>query len=370
MNILNSRFFLFFTINVVFIISSLDLVAQNRDYFEINFIKYDNYVKRIYINNRLITSFGESEIVKCKMYSKGRFAITIVQGSSMWEGIVNVAENDNKDYYFIVGYEKHNGVKYNHEEIPLETYNYLKRRFEEKKNKNYDVISIEEDVNNPIGELNVSSAQSQKQGTGFLINDEGYIITSFHVIDGAEEIIAKGIKGDYSLPIQLDIVSIDRQLDLALLKVKTELVSFETPPYFIRSSKGLSQASDIFVLGYPMKSTMGNEIKVTSGIVNSISGYKGSISEFQISASVQPGNSGGPLLDKYGNIVGVVSAKIKSEEIDNVGYAIKSDYLTFFLEQVGDIKFKQEDIKSDNTETNLSTQVKEASNYVYIIEAK
>jgi S1-C subfamily serine protease len=81
-----------------------------------------------------------------------------------------------------------------------------------------------------------------------------------------------------------------------------------------------------------------------------------------------PGNSGGPLLDKDGNIVGVVSAKIKSKEVDNVGYAIKSDYLTFFLEQIGDIEFKKETQKVE--ETDLSTKVKQISNFVYIIETK
>jgi S1-C subfamily serine protease len=216
--------------------------------------------------------------------------------------------------------------------------------------------------------LEQSSAQREKQGTGFLINNEGYVVTNFHVIDGAKEITVKGIKGDYNTPFQLDVVAVDRQLDLALLKINTKLITFETPPYAIGKSKILDQASDIFALGYPMKSTMGNEIKVTTGIVNSTSGFKGSISEFQISASVQPGNSGGPLLDKDGNIVGVVSAKIKSKEVDNVGYAIKSDYLTFFLEQIGDIEFKKEAEKLE--ETDLSTKVKQISNFVYIIETK
>jgi S1-C subfamily serine protease len=354
-------------IYLILLISSYSLSAQDKDYAEINFIAYDTYSKKIYINDRLVTSVRGDEIIKYKVYSKGRLTVTILYETSRIEGVIEIKEN--KSYYFLMGYEKIKKDRYKYEEISPEIYNYLKESFEEKKRLTYDILDVEEDINRPIGKIDRSSVtQKAKQGTGFLVNKEGYVVTNFHVIDGAKEITVKGIKGDYNTPFQLDVVAVDRQLDLALLKINTKLITFDEPPYAIGNSKAVDQAADIFALGYPMKSTMGTEIKVTTGIVNSASGYKGSISEFQISASVQPGNSGGPLLDKDGNIVGVVSAKIKSKEVDNVGYAVKSDYLTFFLEQIGDIEFKKKAEKVE--ETDLSTKVKGISNFVYIIETK
>ncbi len=353
-------------INLIFLFSSFSLAAQDMEYAEINFIGYDNSSKKIYINDRLVTAYGSGEIVKLKIYSKGRFTVTILYEGLRKEGIIEIKEN--KNYYFLAGYEKIKKVKYNYEEVSEENYNYLKEYFEKKKGITYKVLKVEEDIRKPIGKLEQSSAQREKQGTGFLINNEGYIVTNFHVVDGAKKITVKGIKGDYNTPFQLEIIAVDRQLDLALLKVNSKLITFETPPYAIENSKATETASEVFALGYPMKSMMGEEIKITTGIINSASGYKGSISEFQISASVQPGNSGGPLFDKDGNVVGVVSAKIKSKEVDNVGYAIKSDYLTFFLDQIGGITFKKEAEKFE--ETDLSSQVKRTSNFVYIIETE
>ncbi|MFT5646380.1 MAG: S1-C subfamily serine protease [Aureispira sp.] len=353
-------------INLILLISSFSLAAQDMDYAEVNFITDDDYLWKVYMNDCLITTFGKGEILKYKIYSKGRFTVTFIYNGLRVEGVLEIKEN--KSYYFLAGGEKVNKVRYAYEEIEQENYAYFREYFETRKKITYKVLEVEEDIHKPIGKLEQSSAQREKQGTGFLINNAGYVVTNFHVIDGAKEITVKGIKGDYNTPFKLDVVAVDRQLDLALLKINTKLITFETPPYSIGKSKTLDQASDIFALGYPMKSTMGNEIKVTTGIINSTSGFKGSISEFQISASVQPGNSGGPLLDKDGNIVGVVSAKIKSKEVDNVGYAIKSDYLTFFLEQIGDIEFKKEAEQLE--ETDLSTKVKQISNFVYIIERK
>ena len=77
---------------------------------------------------------------------------------------------------------------------------------------------------------------------------------------------------------------------------------------------------------------MGNEIKLTNGIISSRSGYQGDISTYQMSAPVQPGNSGGPMFDDKGNVIGIVNAGIPGAE--NVGYAIKTSYLKNLVENV------------------------------------
>ena len=87
---------------------------------------------------------------------------------------------------------------------------------------------------------------------------------------------------------------------------------------------------DVFVLGYPMTQALGNEIKLTNGIISARTGYQGDISTYQISAPVQPGNSGAPMFDSNGNIIGIVVAGVPGA--DNVGYAIKTLYLKVLIE--------------------------------------
>ena len=120
---------------------------------------------------------------------------------------------------------------------------------------------------------------------------------------------------------------------------------------------------EIFVLGYPLTGTMGEEIKLTTGVISSRTGYLGDVSSYQISAPIQPGNSGGPLFDGKGNIVGIVSAKHTGAE--NVGYAIKTPYLISLAE-----KFDLESsLPTNNTVSgmSLSNKVKTLKNYVFLI---
>ena len=83
--------------------------------------------------------------------------------------------------------------------------------------------------------------------------------------------------------------------------------------------------TSVFAMGYPLSSVMGKEVKITDGIISSKTGYEDDVATYQISAPIQPGNSGGALFDKKGNLVGITNAGITSA--DNVGYAIKSSYL-------------------------------------------
>jgi len=108
---------------------------------------------------------------------------------------------------------------------------------------------------------------------------------------------------------------------------------------------------------------MGEEVKLTNGIVSSKTGYKGDISLYQISAPVQPGNSGGPLFDKNGNLLGVINAKHSYAE--NAGYAIKVNYLVSLMDLLP-ITINQPTSNTLNGKS-LTEQVKIASNYTYII---
>ena len=109
---------------------------------------------------------------------------------------------------------------------------------------------------------------------------------------------------------------------------------------------------------------MGQEVKVTNGIVSSKSGYSGDISSYQISAPIQPGNSGGPLLDSKGNIIGIINAKHKLAE--NASYAIKSNYLLNLIESLDQPPVLQS-INSLNGKS-FTEQLKVVKNFTYIIE--
>lgn len=161
-------------------------------------------------------------------------------------------------------------------------------------------------------------------GSGFIVSYNGYLITNYHVVKGANEIIVKGINGDCEKAYNATLINFDEVNDIALLKIEGNFnINFNV----IKELKEVGE--DIFVLGYPLISIMGTEIKLTSGIVNSQSGYLNNKSYYQISAPIQPGNSGCPLFDSNGNIVGLVTSGITYGE--NVGYALKSSIISDFL---------------------------------------
>jgi S1-C subfamily serine protease len=201
-------------------------------------------------------------------------------------------------------------------------------------------------------------------GTGFALTSDGYIITNDHVINDATKIIIKGINGDFSKSYKAKIIVADKNNDLAIIKIDDYTFnSLGTIPYVI-SNKSCDVGCSIFCLGYPLRASMGDEVKLTNGIISSKSGFQGDITSYQISAPVQPGNSGGPLFDEKGNLVGVVNSRHLGAE--NVAYAIKISYLLNLI----DIMSNTPKLQTISTISNksLSEQVKIIKNFIYIIE--
>lgn len=199
-------------------------------------------------------------------------------------------------------------------------------------------------------------------GTGFAL-DGGYIVTNHHVVDGARTISIYGVGGNFNKSYSALIVGVDKNNDLALIKISDySFNSFGSIPYAIRD--GMAEVGEeSFVLGYPLTQVMGNEIKLTNGIISSRSGYQGDISTYQISAPVQPGNSGGPLFDSNGNVVGIVNAGIPGAE--NVGYAIKTNYLRNLVESVASTTILPTNNKISSL--TLPQKVAKVKDYVFFI---
>ncbi len=201
-------------------------------------------------------------------------------------------------------------------------------------------------------------------GTGFALTSNGYIVTNYHVIDNSTNISIKGVNGNFSTSYKARVVVSDKNNDLAIIQIEDDAFSnISKIPYTIKSTSS-DVGENVFVLGYPLRATMGDEIKLTNGIISSKTGFQGDITSYQISVPVQPGNSGGPLFDKSGNLIGVINAK--HIEAENVSYAIKVSYLRNLI----DLLPETPALNNINTMTNLSLsdQVKLLNKFVYIIE--
>ena len=188
-------------------------------------------------------------------------------------------------------------------------------------------------------------------GTGFFITADGYAITCYHVVLGANMVSLRNLKGE---TINARVVATDKSGDLALLKAEG---SFK--PLAVVDSATVRRGQSVVTMGFPNVSLQGLEPKVTDGIVNSFSGANNDPRVFQVSAPVQQGNSGGPLIAMDGNVVGVIAAKLDAARVaqqtgdipQNVNYAIKSAQVLTFLERVGqaapDLKLRLADPKRD-----------------------
>lgn len=215
---------------------------------------------------------------------------------------------------------------------------------------------------NDIEDENVRNPQ-EWSGTGFALNN-GYVATNYHVIENAKSISIKGIKGDFTAKYNATIIATDKYNDLALLQISdNDFKGFGSIPYNVKTSVS-DVGEDVFVLGYPLTSTMGDEIKLTTGVISSKTGFQGDVSLYQISAPIQPGNSGGPLFDNKGNLIGIVNAKHKDAE--NVGYAIKTSYLKNLIESSISTSILPNNNRIDRQA--LTEKVKSLKDFVFFIE--
>lgn len=208
----------------------------------------------------------------------------------------------------------------------------------------------------------LSSGTEKWTGTGFALNN-GYIATNYHVVENAKSIKVQGIRGSFNTEYNATVISTDKNNDLAIIKINdSRFNGFGTIPYRVKTSTS-EVGEDVFVLGYPLTTTMGDEIKLTTGVISSKTGFQGDVSLYQISAPIQPGNSGGPLFDGNGNLIGIINAKHTGAE--NVSYAIKASYLNNLVESASSISI----LPTNNTVSgmSLSNKVKSLKNFVFKI---
>jgi S1-C subfamily serine protease len=201
---------------------------------------------------------------------------------------------------------------------------------------------------------------SGQSGTGFVVSTNGHIVTNHHVINGCVGDIKGNLSGE--APLVLRVVSSDETNDLALLQASpATFKSIAT----IRD-KAIRPGDTVVAIGYPFHGLLTSDFTVTTGIVSSLSGVLNDTRFLQISAAVQPGNSGGPLLDGKGQVVGIVAAKINAlkfmkvtgEIPENINFAIKTGALRDFLDN-SVVPYQTEEGKSDLSTADIARNARD-----------
>lgn len=172
-------------------------------------------------------------------------------------------------------------------------------------------------------------------GTGFFVSDRGHLLTNFHVIEEARELFVL-LPDGRSLPAEA--LKADPANDIALIKVEAG-----GPALALGQAAGVRKGDEVTALGYPLIEIQGQEVKATFGRVNAVSGAGGDVRYFQIDAPIQPGNSGGPVLDAKGRVIGIATATASTIGVaraagylpQNVNYAVKASYALPLLEAEG-----------------------------------
>ncbi|MDB6018135.1 MAG: hypothetical protein JWR19_2624 [Pedosphaera sp.] len=267
---------------------------------------------------------------------------------------------------------------------PIGTYDYINKADNTRSVRSYDVgrICRRDEIPEPLLKGQVAFARISASttslnellpsseansltatGTGFLITEDGYIVTNNHVVKGATKLRVR--KGSKTLDAQL--VKTSKAFDLAVLKVEG---TFNSLPLDFDHRMGLGDA--VFTIGFPNIDVQGAAPKYTDGKISSLSGMEDDPSQYQVTVPIQPGNSGGPLIAENGAVVGIVRAKLNDLTAlansgsvpQNVNYAVKAKYLGDLLETIPGAMSK---IKSPKGPQKSNDAVKTAEDAAVIV---
>ncbi|WP_256005119.1 S1C family serine protease [Pedobacter deserti] len=218
-----------------------------------------------------------------------------------------------------------------------------------------------------IRKINSSSQNTTNErpanygGTGFALTETGFILTNLHVIEGAEAI---SVQDNLGKSYKVSVVRTDSQYDLAILKITdTAFRALPNLPYRLKGNT-VGMGEEVYTLGFPKDDSVYGR-----GYVSSKTGYNGDTTQYQVSIPVNPGNSGGPLLDQQGNIIGVISAK--QSQVDGATFAVKSRYIQEALNSIpSDSLGNSVPFSKKNSLQHLTKvkQVEKLKNYVFMIK--
>jgi len=208
-----------------------------------------------------------------------------------------------------------------------------------------------------ISGTSIAQTRPESSGTGFFITEDGYLITNEHVAGNGAQVRLVTSAG----LISAKVVKVDAANDLALLKAAGKFAALP-----VTASRAVRLGGTVATVGFPNIGLQGFAPKFARGEIASLSGAEDDARYFQISVPLQPGNSGGALVDERGNVVGVVAAKLSARAAlatsgalpENVNYAVKSSFLLGFLESAPEVSAK---LKEPNTKEQKFEDVVKAA---------
>ncbi|SEK34905.1 S1 family peptidase [Parapedobacter koreensis] len=203
-------------------------------------------------------------------------------------------------------------------------------------------------------------AESHFGATGFLLSANGYVVTNYHVIKGADSVHLQNTKGEL---FRADVIYEDPSNDVAMLYIRdSTFKALKTTPYTFKESPS-ELGEDVYTIGFPR-----DEVVYGQGYLSSRTGYAGDTTAYQLSIPVNPGNSGGPVLDSKGNVIGIISGK--QTGIDGASFAIKTEALLKSISAIPmDSLASKLTINKRNTLNGLrrTEQIKRVQDYVYLV---
>ena len=193
---------------------------------------------------------------------------------------------------------------------------------EKKINQKKEIKNKEADSSNKPNEKTSGSSAS---GSAFFIDNKGHLITNNHVIKGFENRVKIFYDNE---EVKLKFIACDEQLDLALLKA-----NIKNDDFIEVADKVVKKMQNIVAAGYPLGKHLSDDLKFTSGIVSSLKGPGNNSAIMQIDAALNPGNSGGPIVDKEkGHLTGVAVSGLRKDMTEGINYGIKASRVKEFLE--------------------------------------
>ncbi len=180
--------------------------------------------------------------------------------------------------------------------------------------------------NSTIPKIDDNEIIAASSGTGFFISKQGHLVTNNHVIDGCTYIKAIYNGKEYNS----QVIAVDKVNDLAFIKS-----DIKPKKIYAVSNEDAQLLEDVIVAGFPLGKKISAAIKATSGTVTALAGMNDNYAEFQTDAALNSGNSGGPIINEMGNVVGVAVSKIQKEGVDSFNFGIKSSILRVFANANG-----------------------------------
>jgi serine protease Do len=199
------------------------------------------------------------------------------------------------------------------------------------------------------------------RGTGFALTGNGYLVTNYHVVNGADSVYVQNAAGE---SFRTKVVYTEPQYDVAVLQINDPAFkNLGAVPYSFKKAKS-DLGETVYTLGYP-----GDEIKFGPGSLTAATGFRGDTTEYELFIPVNPGNSGGPLMDDKGNVIGVINGK--QTQTSGAAFAVKSNYLLKAIQNIpADSLNKSLILNTKNTLASLSRtqQIKKLRNYVFLVK--